>query len=323
MDNVIISIIIPIYNVEEYLIQCLDSVKNQSFKNFEALLIDDGSIDSSAKICKDYTNKDSRFKYFYKQNGGLSDARNYGIKRSKGNYLSFLDSDDFIDEDYLLVLYKGLLSTGADISVVNYRRIDDHGHVYSELENKIDQKLTKIEVLEKLFYQTDISISATAKLYKKELFSNILFPKGLLYEDIYTVPRLILSAEKVYCSSKTLLNYRIRSGSITQSQYKDKDIDMLNNSLEIYDFVMKQISEFNENSLKSYIFSKSSTLIFLIENSNLSKNKKREKQLLPWNYIKENRKSILFDKNARFVNRIGSFISFFGISVFLLAHKFK
>lgn len=108
MDNELISVVVPIYNVEKYLRQCLDSIQNQTYQNFECLLINDGSPDNSADICREYVEKDSRFKYFEKENGGLSDARNYGIRQSKGSYLTFVDSDDWLENDALQQLYDAL-----------------------------------------------------------------------------------------------------------------------------------------------------------------------------------------------------------------------
>ncbi len=117
MNSELISIIVPIYNVEKYLRQCLDSIQNQTYQNFECLLINDGSPDNSADICREYVEKDSRFKYFEKENGGLSDARNYGTRQSKGSYLTFVDSDDWLEHDALDRLYGALRKGNADISI--------------------------------------------------------------------------------------------------------------------------------------------------------------------------------------------------------------
>ena len=106
MVEELISIVVPVYNVENYLCMCLDSIMSQTYQNFECLLINDGSPDNSADICREYVEKDSRFQYFEKENGGLSDARNYGIRKSKGSYLTFVDSDDWIDSSYLEALYE-------------------------------------------------------------------------------------------------------------------------------------------------------------------------------------------------------------------------
>ena len=125
MGNELISVIVPIYNVEKYLRQCLDSIQNQTYQNFECLLINDGSPDNSADICREYVEKDSRFKYFEKENGGLSDARNYGIRQSKGSYLTFVDSDDWLEHDALDRLYGALRKGNADISIGRFNCYDN------------------------------------------------------------------------------------------------------------------------------------------------------------------------------------------------------
>lgn len=120
MENQLISVIVPVYNVEEYLKQCLDSILEQTFSNYEVILVNDGSTDSSGLICQEYAEKDSRIRYFEKENGGLSDARNYGIEQAQGEYLTFVDSDDFLDKMHLNVLYTALVNNNVDISIVNY-----------------------------------------------------------------------------------------------------------------------------------------------------------------------------------------------------------
>ena len=122
MHQELISIIVPIFNTEKYLHQCLDSILSQSYENFECLLINDGSTDASASICREYVAKDARFRYFEKENGGVSSARNLGIERSGGGaYITFIDSDDWVEFDYLEVLYSAIIQENADISVSTYR----------------------------------------------------------------------------------------------------------------------------------------------------------------------------------------------------------
>ena len=134
MGNELISIIVPIYNVENYLRQCLDSIVSQTYQNFECLLINDGSSDNSADICREYIEKDSRFRYFEKENVGVSSARNLGIERSKGQYITFIDSDDWVDSEYLEVLYRALIEEKADIAISTYKQFnmdDNCYYVYS------------------------------------------------------------------------------------------------------------------------------------------------------------------------------------------------
>ena len=140
--NELISIIVPIYNVENYLRQCLDSIQNQTYQNFECLIINDGSPDNSADICREYVEKDSRFRYLEKENGGVSSARNLGIEHSKGQYITFIDSDDWVDSDYLEVLYKSLTDEKADVAVSTYKQfnMDDNNYYVHSYQRGYEKK---------------------------------------------------------------------------------------------------------------------------------------------------------------------------------------
>ena len=152
-SKALISIIVPIYNVENYLRQCLDSIMNQTYQKFECLLINDGSSDNSAEICREYVSKDSRFKYFEKENGGVSSARNLGIECSRGAYITFIDSDDWVESDYLEVLYRALLEEQADIAISTYKQfnMDDNCYYLHSYQRGYDRKVfTNAELVDSL-----------------------------------------------------------------------------------------------------------------------------------------------------------------------------
>lgn len=181
MENQLISIIVPVYNVEEYLKQCLDSILEQTFSNYEVILVNDGSTDSSGLICQEYADKDARIRYFEKENGGLSDARNYGIEQTQGEYLTFVDSDDWVTETYIEELYSKLQYYNADISICNYFRFQDsnvtfYKHVFEPYEKEYDSKY----LLEHYFEIEDgdfFLTTAWGKLYKKSLFEELRLQK--------------------------------------------------------------------------------------------------------------------------------------------------
>lgn len=318
MSN-LISVVVPIYNVKDYLEECLESLIKQSYASFEVLMVNDGSTDESESICLKYAQKDERFKYFYKQNGGLSDARNYGIDRAAGNYITFLDSDDYVEMNYLEELYNGLVNNDADISIVQYHRVDELGNTYLDLALGSSALFSTKDALLNMFYQRNISVSASAKLYKVELFDEIRFVRGRLYEDILTVPLLLKKAAKVYYSNKILLNYRVRSNSITESKFTPRSIHMLENALKIAE-------EFNDESImkatKAYVFGKASILFYQIS-TQTDKNQFVEEKKNIWNTIKEYRKMNIMNSEARSLNRVAAFISYFGKGIFLLAFKVK
>ena len=217
-----ISVIVPIYNVENYVTKCVDSILNQTFRDIEIILVDDGSTDNSGKICDEYLTKDDRVKVIHKKNGGLSDARNAGLDICTGEYIGFVDGDDYIDEDMYELLYKNIINYDADISMCRFRRIynnriDDNGR------NLIRCTQDKKEIIEEL-YCGSIGISVCSKLYKKNIFSNLRFFYGKTYEDVYITLHTVEKATKVVFDYKSKYNYLLRTNSITEKKEYNKKI---------------------------------------------------------------------------------------------------
>ena len=222
MKEELISVVVPIYNVEKYLRLCLDSLLVQTYTNFEVLMINDGSSDGSSNICKEYLTKDRRFQYFEKENGGSSDTRNYGVEHSKGEYITFVDSDDWLKETFLADLYEAITRTGADIALSTYVKYDDFQSVYNipiigEYYERIWTSDEWIRELPKLEMEDNSYSNPWAKLFKKELFRTIRFPKGKLIEDTRTNIKLFLESSSLVYINKCLYFYRIRGGSVMQT----------------------------------------------------------------------------------------------------------
>lgn len=222
MKEELISVVVPIYNVEKYLRLCLDSLLMQTYTNFEVLMINDGSPDDSANICKEYLAKDRRFQYFEKENSGPSDTRNYGIEHSKGEYITFVDSDDWLKETFLADLYEAIARTGADIALSTYIKYDDLQSVYNipiigEYYERIWMSDEFIRELPKLEMKDNSYSNPWAKLFKRELFRTIRFPKGKLIEDTRTNIKLFLESSRLVYINKCLYFYRIRGGSVIQT----------------------------------------------------------------------------------------------------------
>ena len=237
MKEELISVVVPIYNVEKYLRLCLDSLLMQTYTNFEVLMINDGSPDDSANICKEYLAKDRRFQYFEKENGGLSDARNYGIEHSKGEYITFVDSDDWLKETLLEDLYEAITRTGADIALSTYIIYDDFQSVYNipvigEYYERIWMSDEFIRELPQLEMKDNSYSTSWAKLFKKELFCTIRFPKGKLIEDTRTNIKLFLESSRLVYINKCLYFYRIRGGSIIQTITEKLLKDVLDTLIE-------------------------------------------------------------------------------------------
>lgn len=316
----LISVIVPVYNVEEYLEECLDSLLKQIFENYEVLLINDGSTDNSQLICEKYVQSDKRFHLFNKENGGLSDARNYGIEKAKGNLITFIDSDDYVEKEYLQELLNNLKKNNSDISIVAHRRIDETHHISYEMTLGKNMTLNNKEALKNMFYQKNISIAAWGKLYKISLFDNIKYRKNALYEDILTTPLLFEKADIISYSSKVLLNYRIRKNSITESQFSENTFHMLNNAITIsYHFKYdKQIY----TACQSYIFSKAAKIFYLISIQS-DQNIFIEEKENCWKQLKRTRNKNLFNSNTRFMNKIAAIATFFGKKVFIRMFRLK
>lgn len=183
-NNVEISIIVPIYNQEKYLKKCLDSIQSQTFSNFEVILVNDGSIDGSEEIALKYVASDSRFKYFKNENHGLSYSRNFGIQHSQGNYICFIDSDDYIDNKFLDILYNGI-KKGYSICKCGFEKVYDSN--YNSEEHKCIKyyEVSKEIVIKQLIdpYNPDFNDFAWNKIYDRHLFDLILFKDGACFED--------------------------------------------------------------------------------------------------------------------------------------------
>jgi glycosyltransferase involved in cell wall biosynthesis len=239
-----ISVIVPIYNVEIYLVKCIESIINQTYSNLEIILVDDGSPDNCGEICNYYATKDNRIKVIHKENGGLSDARNVGLDFANGEYINFIDPDDYIHEKFYDTLINLAISHNADIAQCDFLKVYENGSTNTDMAlNERISVLNNIEALNNLF--NDYYVTTTVvwnKLYRKELFTDIRFPKGKINEDEFTTFKVLFNSEKVVTTSKPLYYYLQRSNSIMGEKFNTKRLDYL----EAYS---SQISFYNKNKL--------------------------------------------------------------------------
>lgn len=243
----LISIIIPVYNVEKYLEKCVESVINQTYKNIEIILVDDGSTDNSGKICDELSKKDERIKLIHKTNGGLSDARNAGLKIAKGNYIGFVDSDDYIKEDMFETLYNLNEEHSSDISIVSYYELYN-GKIISVRDTKELTEYNNIEAMKELLIDTKIQSYAWNKLFKKELFDGLEFPTNKNFEDIATTLLLFEKAEKIVLLEEPKYYYARRDNSIIGKRnyktYKDY-LDVIYDKYYYLDGKYKELDLYN------------------------------------------------------------------------------
>jgi len=220
--NDLISVIVPVYNVEKYIKRCIESIINQSYLNIEIILVNDGSTDSSGIICDKYSEVDNRIKVLHKKNGGLSDARNVGLKVAQGNYITFIDSDDWIHVNYIKTLYTLILKSNSDVSICNFKKTSSEELIEDTEEESIYQ-FTNVEALEQLFGELYVQmVIACAKLYKSSLFNEISFPVNRIHEDEFTTYKLLFKSSKVILTTKKLYYYWQRNDSITGSSINYK-----------------------------------------------------------------------------------------------------
>lgn len=213
----LISVIVPVYKVEKYIHKCIDSILNQTFRDFELFLVDDGSPDHCGKICDEYAVKDDRVIVIHKENGGLSDARNVAIDRAKGDYLTFIDSDDYVALDYLESLYNALIQSDSDIAISNITTFAENG----QYDNEFYKITDKIEVLEgKDIFSTIYRPNACAKLYKRFIFDDIRYPVGRLYEDAFVYHDVLSKANRIVLTGANSYYYLVRDDSIMRQEYK-------------------------------------------------------------------------------------------------------
>lgn len=217
MQKELISVIVPVYNVKEYLNECIESIVNQTYKELELILVDDGSTDGSSEVCDEWGKRDSRIRIIHKKNGGLSDARNKGIDNATGKYIAFVDGDDYVHSNYLEILLNNLLENDADISMCNFLRVDKEWKEHpQELVNENEVFLYKEnEILDQIYENNSVTVVAWNKLYVKTLFDTVKYPKGHVHEDEYVIHQLLYQCKRMVYTSCKLYYYVQRRESIT------------------------------------------------------------------------------------------------------------
>ena len=313
----LISIVIPAYKVEKYLEKCIDSVINQTYTNLEIILVDDGSPDNCPKICDEYAKKDSRIKVIHKENGGLSDARNKGIEIASGEYISFIDSDDYISQNYVEMLYENIKKYDSDIAIGGHKVLYDDGKIINRYTNE-EFCISPKEALNKILYDDGIDLSAWAKLYKKDLFENIKYPVGRLYEDSATTYKLIDLAKKVSVHSVPIYFYIMRSESITNNNFSEKKLDLITSTKEMTEYIQIKYPELKAGCDRRLIYAYLSTLTQLTKSK--VKYPKIQNELIL--FIKKNQAKILMDKRVPKRDKLGILSLNLGFNFYKLSWNF-
>lgn len=275
----LISIVMPVYNVEKYVENCIESILDQTYTNWELIIVDDGSTDNSISICKnildDYPDK---IKIVTKSNGGLSDARNFGTASAKGEYLVYIDSDDIVSPRYLNVLLSGLLSSHSDVSTCMYKDIPEQNvHLLDSLGDIQRGTISNEESLKYLLKDEYINTGAWGKLAKTSFWKKFKFPKGRVYEDLSTIYKLLTEAKTVCYTNEMLYGHVMRAGSLShQKSVSDNQIsDYIQGIDERFNYL-----DYRFPSLKNLLYANRVVeylrVYYLISNSNyINNNQKR------------------------------------------------
>lgn len=284
-----ISIIVPVYNVENYLAKCIDSILTQTFYDFEVILVDDGSQDNSGKICDEYAERDRRVKVIHKKNGGLSSARNAGIDVAKGKYLGFVDSDDYIDKDMYELMYNHILL--EKVNIVSVEMIDVYdGKIFKNIDSDDFIVLNQKEVITAVMKGSMFYAYATNKLFEKRLFESIRFPEGKIVEDAFTIIKLLMLIEYVAVLSASKYYYYHRSDSIIGKSFSHKTLDVIEAWKQNQELVLKKYPDLKDVCLRRTCWAYFFVLDKLIVSENYREIAEKNRII---NYLKENRKFIL------------------------------
>ena len=326
-EKPLISVIVPVYNVEKYLRRCLDSILVQTYSNIEILLIDDGSTDQSGKICDEFAKLDSRVRVFHKENGGVSTARNLGIEQAKGEYITFIDSDDYADEELISYLYGLIKYANAEISIccANTEILVCAADLYNEETIKFyagtndgkKEVLTVHESIKRLLYEQGFFVSPWAKLYKKLLFLGIKYPEGKLYEDTAATYKLILKAERVAYGRSCKYTYCVRNNSITRSTFSPRQLDLVEAADSAASDIIQKFPDLAQAGMRFRLWARFSTLNRMFNVG--SEFYLARKEIIQ--FIKEHGDSILDDLNVPRKDKLGVYCLKLGYPIYKMAWR--
>lgn len=288
----LISVILPVYNIEQYLPDCMEALFAQTYRNLEIILVDDGSKDSSGRICDEYACGDDRIVVYHKPNGGLSDARNYGIERARGEYITCIDPDDVVDTDYMEYLLTLLQKNGVRMSVCQFREQCD-GRIIADHGKAGEDVLSTRSCLERMLYHDGVDTSACAKLYHRDLFKTVRYPKGKLFEDIGTTYALMLQCDQIAVGYESKYVYRLRRDSIVNTRFHPGKMDLL----EMTDRMAKDVAavypDLRDAVLRRQVYARFSTINQMLNTEGYDR--ERNGMIA---YVKQHRREILRNPKA-------------------------
>ena len=296
-----ISIIIPVYNVERYLRCCLDSVVAQSFSKFEAILIDDGSTDESGIICDEYATNDTRFVVIHQKNGGISSARNAGLDICGGNYICFLDSDDYYESDFLQTMYDSINESDYDFVSCAANFVDENNSLISRNHYAVDRAELRGDLFDSYYHSNLVEDAPWNKIYHRRLFEGVRFKEGIIFEDSEIIVRLLKKARAALFIKEFKYNYRIRKGSILNYQGNEIESKLFSlrklDSLVMYESVANELkgTKYECNGYRSMI---RNCARYSVDILSLEKEERKKAKRMILHYYRLARKHIMLSSFA-------------------------
>lgn len=258
----LISVIIPIYNVEKYLRRCIDSIRKQTYENLQIILVNDGSADCCEHICKEYLKIDDRMEYIYQQNRGLAGARNTGIEHASGEYVVFVDSDDYVASNYVMAMYQWIKCENADIAVCGMKNTYDDAQEEDLIDYENYTVKSGVSYIRNMYQIPTYKVNgACNKMFRRRIFDENRFPEGTLFEDFVLMTKLLYEAKKIVDSDQVLYYYFQSTGSITRCDFSIKHLDRIKQFEKRLDFFKERgeqslynrcVQEYNVMLLKCY-----------------------------------------------------------------------
>lgn len=327
-----IDVIIPVYNVEKYLGKCIDSIVGQTFRDFQLLLVDDGSTDKSGEICDRYAERYGFIRVIHKANGGASDARNRGLEESDSEYIAFLDADDYIDARYLEVLYGILSRHRADLAICDIRNVLDEQagqgkaprkamagasrkgksvkgapadagqRAWAEQAKKEAEVISKAEAYRRMLVGDGMSVSPCAKLYHRKLFEGVRYPVGEISEDAYVINRIVENSSRIVCTRYAGYFYVRRKGSAWHQGMTPMHKAAVRNAKRLWDFMKEKYPEVEDAAKVFYLNNCIQLINFMVVGSGNAYEKDcrklRRKVVREWRFFLRSRDTSLVEKGA-------------------------
>lgn len=314
MESDLISIIIPVYNTEQYIAACLDSVLTQSHRNMEVIVVNDGSTDYSLQIAEKYAENDDRVKVYTQNNKGQAEARNHGLEVATGDYITFVDSDDMLLPKSLEVMIKFMELKGVDIIEGKFIAGIEHKQI-NYVKNLSSEIFDSLQAIEFILYQRKGFPSPWGKIYRKELFDGLRFTNGIIYEDLDLFYKVYERADKIALINYPVYFYRINEESTTHT-WKPERLDVLKVTEDLENYISQKYPHLIEAARDRRLSANFNMFALCSIHGN------KENALKCWEIIKKYRKKSLLNPKVRIKNKAGILLSYFGKNIFRFTSSF-